>query len=434
MGSLVALLKLAEIFHQVTTPESTENDVIPVPPGFEPLEQNQVFPATVTFAPTATLTAAVNPINVAATLPRVEVVPLREAASLDLHDRVAPAPVPRVAQNEAAEEEWTYIGRTGNGPKRRRKAKKAEALAQTATALKEQTAINDAPLPSKPPRRLIVKTKKSTKTIKAAPAVKTQSTRRVVDAKETVDPTIPALVQREAPIDSPHYTRSRNRRRGAKVVAKIGASANLLVLEELQNQWQANAVVDPITGNLEEYSQLITKPNGAEWIQGMANEFGRLTKGVLPNMKSGTETMRFIAHSDMPKNKTATYMRIVTAEKPNKAKSKRVRCTVGGDRIYFFKVGQQLLCWGIGRRNVIAAHAGIGWILILPKSEGEFDDGVLIGHTFPSQVHKRALDKRKDFISSLEQRYLQRGEFFTATAVQRPARLIHELDVPWISR
>jgi len=40
---------------------------------------------------------------------------------------------------------------------------------------------------------------------------------------------------------------------------------------------------------------------------------------MLPDMLTGTETMRFIAVSKMPCDKTATYLHVVAAEKPNKA-------------------------------------------------------------------------------------------------------------------
>ena len=67
----------------------------------------------------------------------------------------------------------------------------------------------------------------------------------------------------------------------------------------------------------------------------MANGLGRLTKGVLPDMLTGMETMRFIAVSEMLRDKTAAYLRVVAAEKPNKAEKRRIRCTVGGDKIHY---------------------------------------------------------------------------------------------------
>ena len=67
----------------------------------------------------------------------------------------------------------------------------------------------------------------------------------------------------------------------------------------------------------------------------MVNELGPLTKGVLPDMLTGTETMHFIAMSEMPRNKTTAYLRVVAAEKPNKAEKRRIRCTMGGDKIHY---------------------------------------------------------------------------------------------------
>ena len=67
----------------------------------------------------------------------------------------------------------------------------------------------------------------------------------------------------------------------------------------------------------------------------MANELGQLTKGVLPDMLTGMETMRFIAFSAMPRNKVAAYIRVVAAKKPHKVEKRRIRCTVGGDKIHY---------------------------------------------------------------------------------------------------
>jgi hypothetical protein len=47
----------------------------------------------------------------------------------------------------------------------------------------------------------------------------------------------------------------------------------------------------------------------------------------------GTKTMRFIPRHELPHDRKATYARIVVADRPAKAESKRTRLTVGGDRI-----------------------------------------------------------------------------------------------------
>ena len=52
-------------------------------------------------------------------------------------------------------------------------------------------------------------------------------------------------------------------------------------------------------------------------------------------MDSGTETMFFIHPNKIPKGKKATYLRIVSAFRPEKDNPRRIRWTVGGDRVPF---------------------------------------------------------------------------------------------------
>jgi hypothetical protein len=123
-----------------------------------------------------------------------------------------------------------------------------------------------------------------------------------------------------------HNTRFRNRRIGRANTVRGSLPA--------QAFWHtANSVIDPITGASLEYKQLKVGKTGAKWLQGAANEIGRLAQGVKPNIPQGTETMHFIRHTDLPKGRTATYLKIVCELKPLKAEHERVRFTVGGDRI-----------------------------------------------------------------------------------------------------
>jgi len=64
-------------------------------------------------------------------------------------------------------------------------------------------------------------------------------------------------------------------------------------------------------------------------------EVARLAQGCGPGMPAGTNTIFFIEHKLKPKHKKATYLRIVTSETPHKEEMKRVRWTVGGDRIQY---------------------------------------------------------------------------------------------------
>jgi hypothetical protein len=119
------------------------------------------------------------------------------------------------------------------------------------------------------------------------------------------------------------------RRKKLKILASINQA---MALQTLSNPL-LNAVTDPITGANLELRHLLTGPDSEEWWASNANEFGRLTQGVMPHMPTGTETMRFIKHTDVPSDRKATYARFVCDERPLKTETKRVRITVGGDKI-----------------------------------------------------------------------------------------------------
>ena len=82
-----------------------------------------------------------------------------------------------------------------------------------------------------------------------------------------------------------------------------------------------------------EYPQLKLGKDGEEWIAAAANEIGRLTEGVQPHMPTGSQTMHFIPHTAKPADRKATYLRIVSALRPHKKESKRIRFTCGGNRV-----------------------------------------------------------------------------------------------------
>jgi hypothetical protein len=95
----------------------------------------------------------------------------------------------------------------------------------------------------------------------------------------------------------------------------------------------ANAATHPDTGETVEFTKLRNSSEGAAWMAAAADEIGRLTKGNLPHMTEGTETMKSIPVSDIPQGRKATYLKIVAADKPHKTNPKRVRFTVGGDKV-----------------------------------------------------------------------------------------------------
>jgi hypothetical protein len=64
------------------------------------------------------------------------------------------------------------------------------------------------------------------------------------------------------------------------------------------------------------------------WAQAFANELGRVAQGI-QNVK-GTDKIAFIFASEVPRDRTVTYGRLVCDIRPQKAEQHRVRLTVGG--------------------------------------------------------------------------------------------------------
>jgi hypothetical protein len=93
--------------------------------------------------------------------------------------------------------------------------------------------------------------------------------------------------------------------------------------------------MDAQTGAALNYPQLRQGPDGPLWMQSAANEIGCLAQGALPHMPTGTDTMFFIPFSALTSGRQATYLCIVAELKPNKAETRRIRFTVGGDRIFY---------------------------------------------------------------------------------------------------
>jgi hypothetical protein len=96
----------------------------------------------------------------------------------------------------------------------------------------------------------------------------------------------------------------------------------------------AYAVTDVTTGQQLEYRQLIQQPDLKPiWERAFANELGQLAQGVRDIKR--THTIMFIPPSDIPKERTITYGRLVCDIRRHKADQHRVRLTVGGDRINY---------------------------------------------------------------------------------------------------
>ena len=94
---------------------------------------------------------------------------------------------------------------------------------------------------------------------------------------------------------------------------------------------EANSVLNPITGVLQEFRHLIKGPDKEIWNKYLANEFCRLAQGVSKQI-DGTNTMYFIPKEEVPfKTKKGTYQKIVCNIRSSKAETHRTRITVGGN-------------------------------------------------------------------------------------------------------
>jgi hypothetical protein len=97
--------------------------------------------------------------------------------------------------------------------------------------------------------------------------------------------------------------------------------------------FMVNAVIHPTTGVAMEYRQLIQDPVTKEaWQPSAANEFQRLAQGVGGCIK-GTNTIRFIPHTELPADCMPTYPRFVCEVCEQKAEKFRTRLTLGGNLI-----------------------------------------------------------------------------------------------------
>ena len=78
---------------------------------------------------------------------------------------------------------------------------------------------------------------------------------------------------------------------------------------------------------------MVKSPDRHIWEQSYANDLGGLAKGI--ENVAGTNTIFFIPHYDVPKDKKVTYGKKEVSIRPNKAETHRVRLTVGGDKLPF---------------------------------------------------------------------------------------------------
>ena len=99
----------------------------------------------------------------------------------------------------------------------------------------------------------------------------------------------------------------------------------------------AHPVLDPLTGRMMEYRDLLKHPDPQVrqlWERGMCRELGRLAQGF-GGSKEATNCIQFINFNQIPTHKKATYARIVAELREQKADPHRIRITAGGNLIFY---------------------------------------------------------------------------------------------------
>jgi hypothetical protein len=97
-----------------------------------------------------------------------------------------------------------------------------------------------------------------------------------------------------------------------------------------------HAVLHPASGKeLQkemQYKDIMQHPTlGPKYKTGFGNELGRLCQGIRDIQ--GTNTCLFVDLSNIPKDRKITYRKLVCDHKLNKAKTERVRLTVGSNML-----------------------------------------------------------------------------------------------------
>ena len=87
-------------------------------------------------------------------------------------------------------------------------------------------------------------------------------------------------------------------------------------------------------GKKETINSLRSSPQREIWEKALSNEWGRLAQGNVYGVNA-TDTIEFIQHTQVPKQRKITYASFVCDHRPLKSEPWRVRIVVGGDRLSY---------------------------------------------------------------------------------------------------
>ena len=184
-----------------------------------------------------------------------------------------------------------------------------------------------------------------TKTIPLSHTVGTSSTPRVGNDTRTPRVRLMRPSKVRATIDKPILTRAQLQKIAEDSLGRLRLRTYLRATRNTRARIpeRIQLIHDADTNEYLNYRQLMRDPKHKDiWARSSANEFGRLTQGLKDGRVKGTNTMRYITKSQIPKDrrKDITYASFTCDYRPNKAEMHRTRLTAGGDRInYPYDVG-----------------------------------------------------------------------------------------------
>jgi hypothetical protein len=159
----------------------------------------------------------------------------------------------------------------------------------------------------------------------------------------TEKPSDPDTVQpTDTAASSPKHTTNNKLRRSKRLKGNLATTtlhlANLAmndspILDCADCKWLPTCykAINPDNGESVEYKGLLNSSDGHLWEESCSEEIGRLAQGY--KCISGTNTIHFIKVDAIPPGRKATYLRLVVTDRPQKEQPRRVRFTVGGDKV-----------------------------------------------------------------------------------------------------
>jgi hypothetical protein len=95
------------------------------------------------------------------------------------------------------------------------------------------------------------------------------------------------------------------------------------------------SVINPVTGQLQEYQHLIQGPDAPIWTKSFANELGCLAQEVALACPPELRTFFFISKNQVPAGHQVTYGQIISLIRPQKTETHRICLTIRGDHLEY---------------------------------------------------------------------------------------------------